>query len=228
MFSAFATMGIPAQTKGQFTRQELQPLAEVNVTSLKEYRLLHLRHGQRQEAEECVHRSGRLLARLRSQSDGAHAALYAAVQEAGEGESAQDRNIRSGILHRFRLCRERCRSNWSVRRRSARCGPRSLPTRTFCRRRHSTRLRSLRSLYRNGHGLRQQNPGASAHEKPRERSAHSSDDFGGADRRCCDNRRRPPAWAQSARLAVRSPSRSAASPAGCSPNRRCFTGRWPA
>ena len=37
MFSAYATMGIPAQTKGQFTRQELQPLAEVNVTSLKEY-----------------------------------------------------------------------------------------------------------------------------------------------------------------------------------------------
>lgn len=37
MFSAFATMGIPAKTKGQFTREELQPLAEVNVTSLKDF-----------------------------------------------------------------------------------------------------------------------------------------------------------------------------------------------
>ncbi|HWM81916.1 MAG TPA: DUF1007 family protein [Pseudolabrys sp.] len=37
MFSAFATQGLPQQTKGQFTREELASLAEVNVTSLKEY-----------------------------------------------------------------------------------------------------------------------------------------------------------------------------------------------
>jgi ABC-type uncharacterized transport system substrate-binding protein len=37
MFSAFATMGIEAKTKGEFTRQELAPLAQVNVDSLKEY-----------------------------------------------------------------------------------------------------------------------------------------------------------------------------------------------
>jgi ABC-type uncharacterized transport system substrate-binding protein len=37
MFSAFATQGFPQQTKGTFTREELAPLAEVNVTSLKEY-----------------------------------------------------------------------------------------------------------------------------------------------------------------------------------------------
>ncbi len=36
-YSAFATMGIAAKTKGQFTREELQPLAQVNVESLKEY-----------------------------------------------------------------------------------------------------------------------------------------------------------------------------------------------
>jgi len=35
MFSAFATMGIKAKTKGQFTREELQPLAKVNVDQLK-------------------------------------------------------------------------------------------------------------------------------------------------------------------------------------------------
>jgi ABC-type uncharacterized transport system substrate-binding protein len=37
MFSAFATQGIPARTKGQFTRAELQPLAQVNIESLTEY-----------------------------------------------------------------------------------------------------------------------------------------------------------------------------------------------
>ena len=31
MFSAFATTGIQAKTKGQFTREELAPLAKVNV-----------------------------------------------------------------------------------------------------------------------------------------------------------------------------------------------------
>jgi len=37
MFSTFATQGIEAKEKGKFTRQELAPLAEVNVTSLKEF-----------------------------------------------------------------------------------------------------------------------------------------------------------------------------------------------
>ena len=37
MFSAFATQGLEAKKKGEFTRQELAPLAEVNVTSLKEF-----------------------------------------------------------------------------------------------------------------------------------------------------------------------------------------------
>jgi len=36
MFSAFATQGIKSKKKGEFTREELAPLAQVNVTSLKE------------------------------------------------------------------------------------------------------------------------------------------------------------------------------------------------
>jgi len=36
MFSAYATQGIGAKTKGQFTREELQSLAKLNVESLKE------------------------------------------------------------------------------------------------------------------------------------------------------------------------------------------------
>jgi ABC-type uncharacterized transport system substrate-binding protein len=37
MFSAFATQGTESKVKGQFTREELAPLAKVNIESLKEY-----------------------------------------------------------------------------------------------------------------------------------------------------------------------------------------------
>ena len=37
-FSAFATQGLAAKVKGKFTREELKPLAETNIESLKEYR----------------------------------------------------------------------------------------------------------------------------------------------------------------------------------------------
>jgi ABC-type uncharacterized transport system substrate-binding protein len=37
MFSAFATQGLEQKTKGTFTREELAPLAKVNIESLKEY-----------------------------------------------------------------------------------------------------------------------------------------------------------------------------------------------
>jgi ABC-type uncharacterized transport system substrate-binding protein len=37
MFSVFATQGIESKKKGEFTREELGPLAAINVTSLKEY-----------------------------------------------------------------------------------------------------------------------------------------------------------------------------------------------
>jgi ABC-type uncharacterized transport system substrate-binding protein len=37
MFSAFATQGLDTKQKGVFSREELQPLAKVNVDSLKEY-----------------------------------------------------------------------------------------------------------------------------------------------------------------------------------------------
>lgn len=37
MFSAFAIQGLETKKKGVYTREDLAPLAEVNVTSLKEY-----------------------------------------------------------------------------------------------------------------------------------------------------------------------------------------------
>jgi ABC-type uncharacterized transport system substrate-binding protein len=37
MFSTFATQGLESKEKGKFSREELAPLAQVNVESLKEY-----------------------------------------------------------------------------------------------------------------------------------------------------------------------------------------------
>jgi len=37
MFSTYATQGLESKEKGVFTREELAPLAEVNVTSMKEF-----------------------------------------------------------------------------------------------------------------------------------------------------------------------------------------------
>src|SRR4051812_25233964 len=37
MFSVFATQGIDTKTKGEFTREELKPLAQTNVESLKDF-----------------------------------------------------------------------------------------------------------------------------------------------------------------------------------------------
>ena len=37
LFSTYATQGLESKEKGKFSREELQPLAEVNVTSLKEF-----------------------------------------------------------------------------------------------------------------------------------------------------------------------------------------------
>lgn len=37
MFSTFATQGLESKEKGKFTRQELAPLAKVNIESLKEF-----------------------------------------------------------------------------------------------------------------------------------------------------------------------------------------------
>ena len=37
MFSTFALQGMESKEKGKFTREELAPLAKVNVESLKEY-----------------------------------------------------------------------------------------------------------------------------------------------------------------------------------------------
>ena len=56
MFSSYATQGLESKQKGVFTREELQPLAEVNVTSLKEFDFFTQgkMNGQKAEFEQPV------------------------------------------------------------------------------------------------------------------------------------------------------------------------------
>ncbi|MBI4276208.1 MAG: DUF1007 family protein [Rhizobiales bacterium] len=51
MFSTFATQGLETKEKGKFTREELQPLAEVNVSSLKEFDFFTYGNANGQKAE---------------------------------------------------------------------------------------------------------------------------------------------------------------------------------
>ena len=64
MFSAFATQGIDHKTKGTFTRDELAPLAKVNVESLQEYAYFTYAKVNGKRRQGRVRRTGRLLARL--------------------------------------------------------------------------------------------------------------------------------------------------------------------
>ena len=86
MFSTFATQGLESKEKGKFTREELAPLAKVNVDSLKEFDYFTYATADGKKAELAEPAAG-LLARLRGR--GSHAQFHVAFQKAGEREGAQ-------------------------------------------------------------------------------------------------------------------------------------------
>ena len=51
MFSAFATQGLASKEKGKFTREELAPLAQTNIESLKEYKYFNYATADGKKAE---------------------------------------------------------------------------------------------------------------------------------------------------------------------------------
>jgi ABC-type uncharacterized transport system substrate-binding protein len=51
MFSTFATQGLASKEKGKFTREELAPLAQVNIESLKEFDYFTLARADGKKAE---------------------------------------------------------------------------------------------------------------------------------------------------------------------------------
>ena len=114
---------------------------------------------RRQASEGRILRSDRLLSRLRSERDGADAALHAAVQDAGEGQGDRDRGLRSGILHRFRFRREGPGAAGAARPRNARPRSRNRTTTISRPRCGSIRPSDFGGEYRHGCEFRQQNFG---------------------------------------------------------------------
>ena len=119
MFSTYALQGIETKTKGVYTREELAPLAQVNVESLKEFDLLHLRQGRRQEGE--VLGAGRLLPRIQGRR--ADAAFHAAAEDAGEGRSSSRSRFSIRPSSSTSSSPTRIRSSWSARPPPASCIP---------------------------------------------------------------------------------------------------------
>ena len=112
MFSTYALQGIETKTKGVYTREELAPLAQTNVESLKEFGFFTF--AKADGKKQRFLRAGRLLSRI--QGRGAGAALHPAVQDAVQDEAAGARSLRPDLLRRLRAGRRKIRSAWSARR----------------------------------------------------------------------------------------------------------------
>jgi ABC-type uncharacterized transport system substrate-binding protein len=105
MYSAYATTGIQAKVKGQFTRAELQPLARLNVESLKEYAYFTYARTDGKKQKDAF------LAPVDYWLDYDPKATVLTLHftlpfKQGAGKAARHRDLRSGILHRFRFCRQ--------------------------------------------------------------------------------------------------------------------------
>ena len=98
MFSAFATQGLESKEKDKFTREELAPLAKVNVESLKEYDYFTYvtADGVKTPLTDPAPDYW-----LDYKDSSPHAELHAAVQDAGESEGREDRYLRSDHFRRF-------------------------------------------------------------------------------------------------------------------------------
>ena len=116
MFSTFATQGLESKQKGVFTREELQPLAEVNVTSLKEYEYFSYAkaNGKKTQFTDPVDYHLELKDSLLT----LHFTLP--LKTPMKAQSLDARSVRSGLFHRLRFCREGCRSRSRARPRRAR------------------------------------------------------------------------------------------------------------
>ena len=106
MYSAFATTGIKARTKGQFTRQELQPLAQVNVESLKDFDYFTYAKidGKRQKNVFSEPVDYWLDYDPKATVLTLHFTLP--FKKPVTAKKLHNRNLRSGIFRRFRLCRQ--------------------------------------------------------------------------------------------------------------------------
>jgi hypothetical protein len=154
MFSAFATQGMEAKEKGKFTREELAPLAKVNVESLKEYDYFTYATADGKKAELTEPAPDYWL------DFHSHAEFHVAVQDANQGQGAQGRGLRPDHFRRLRMGQERAGAS---RRRAALQGRRGNAARDdLCRRQGAERHSRRTAEHDDGHwfAVRQQDFGA--------------------------------------------------------------------
>ena len=102
MFSTYALQGIETKTKGVYTREELAPLAQTNVESLKEFNFFTFAKadGKKTKFVEPVDY-------FLEYKDGALTLHFVAAAEgAGNAEAACAGSIRSFLLHRLQVRRQ--------------------------------------------------------------------------------------------------------------------------
>ena len=93
MFSAFATQGIAARVKGQFTRAELQPLAQTNIESLKEYAYFTYAKIDGRTQKDAFGKPANYWLDYDPQGHGTYPAFHLALQKAGKGKPTHCRNL---------------------------------------------------------------------------------------------------------------------------------------
>ena len=102
MFSTYALQGIETKTKGVYSREELAPLAQTNVESLKEFGFFTFAKadGKKEKFQEPVD----YFLEYKDAALTLHFTL--AAEDAGEAEGAGAGSIRSGVFHRLQVRRQ--------------------------------------------------------------------------------------------------------------------------
>ena len=109
MFSTYALQGIESKTKGVYSREELAPLAQTNVESLKEFGFFTFAKadGKKQKFQEPVDYF------LEFKDGLLDAAFHPAAEDAGEAERAGAGGFRSRRSSSTSNSPTRTRSGWS-------------------------------------------------------------------------------------------------------------------
>ena len=117
MFTTYALQGIATKTKGVYTREELAPLAQTNVESLKEFNFFTFAKADGKKDE--IRGAGRLFPRI--QGWRADAAFRAAAEGAGRRRSSSRWKYSIPPTSSTSSSTTRIRSSWSARPPPARC-----------------------------------------------------------------------------------------------------------
>ncbi len=117
MFSTYALQGIETKTKGVYTREELAPLAQTNVESLKEFAFFTFAKADGKKQRNSTIRST-TISSTRDAALTLHFTLP--LKTPVKAKQLALEVFDPSLLHRLRLWRRKIRSSWSARRPPAR------------------------------------------------------------------------------------------------------------